>query len=126
MISRHSTLSEKYLRSLPVFGLGFLYTQSKRHLVMAQEEDAAFLSMMSDLGKEPEQRLLHQSVALEKRLIVASFLAITIAWIASLFLLSHLNHLLIIVLAMCNAYCLEWVFLESVTKLSFRAKGGGS
>lgn len=89
---------------------------------MAREDDHAFLSMMRELGKEPEERLLEQNVKLEHRLIIASFASITIAWAASYYLLNHLNPIFICILAMCNAYCLEWVFLELVTKLSFRAK----
>jgi len=88
---------------------------------MAKEDDYAFLSMMNELEKEPEARLLGQNVKLEHRLIVASFISITIAWVASYFLLDHLSYIFIFVLAMCNAYCLEWVSLGLVTKLSFRA-----
>ena len=89
--------------------------------MMAKEDDLAFLSMMRELEREPEERLLDQNVKLEQRLIVASYVSITIAWVVSYFLLSHLNYVFIFVLAMCNAYCLEWFVLEVVAKLSFRA-----
>ena len=90
--------------------------------MMAKKDDLAFLSMMKELEKEPEKRLLDQNLRLEHRLIIASFLSISIAWVISYILLSHQNFIIIYVLAMCNAYCLEWVALELVTKLSFRAK----
>lgn len=89
---------------------------------MAREDDHVFLSMMRELEKKPEERLLKKNVELEYRLIIASFVSITIAWLASYYLLNHLNLFFIFILAMCNAFFLEWVFLELVTKLSFRAK----
>ena len=122
MIFRHSTLSERYMRSLPLIGLLFLHLQSKRHLMMAKKEDLAFLYLMRQLEKEPEESLLNQNLILEYRLIIASFLSISIVWVVSYILLSNQNYIFIYILAMCNAYCIEWVTLYMVTKLSFRVK----
>ena len=88
---------------------------------MAQEDDHSFVSMMRELDKAPEINLVDQNVRLERRLLVTSFLSITIAWAISFYLLSNLDLIFVYFLAMCNAICLEYVFLELVTKWSFQA-----
>ena len=89
---------------------------------MAREDDLAYLSMMKDLGKEPEKRLLNQNSRLEKRLIYSSILTGASAWLASYIFLGHLSYPIIFILAACNAYCLEWLCFEVIGKLSFRPK----
>ena len=90
---------------------------------MAKEEDQAFLMLMRELGTEPKESVQNQNLRLEYRLIITSFFAIMFSWIATYLLLSYLNLIFLAFLAMCNAICIDYVLLELVTKVSFRAKG---
>lgn len=109
MLVKHSTLLERYARSVPILGLVALYYQAIKHLKMAEQDDLAFVKTMQNLDTPFSEYLRNHNLVLERVLVVGSILSLMVSWFFSYVLINHINIVFLCFLAMCNAICLDYI-----------------
>jgi hypothetical protein len=90
MITIHVDILDRFNRAMPIVGIPFFIYQSAKHLKMAREEDEAYVTVMRNMGAEPDERLLTHSVQQEWFLITSVALTLILAWLISILALKGL------------------------------------